>query len=269
MPGNIADARAEIFKGGKPNELYHYTLKLDEANFLKSDYAIRYENVKNMLLSPVQEGLKKMIHEQNQAIQNIAQEAQSHMKYAGEVAKKHSPNMKSTQEYYTNELHKIQQEFVADKSISKAVEFLDQVFGAYIKAAAEITKKLIEVVDVLWNAAVTNYIQLNEVLTKDVLPKFLNASKQIVSLFGQIFESFTNVIITVLAKASEFLNSHQEDFKQLAESFGSVAQDVVQAAEKSFNEIKMIIEQQVKEMYEELKALPILKEAKEKFDTVS
>lgn len=122
--GQIADYRVEIHKGGKKLNLLHSSIQLDESNFLKSDFGIDYNNIKNHLIAPLKEKVNVFITTQQELSNDITKDAGQITNQIGEKLKNSMPNVSNAQHYYENEFDKIKEEFIADKTIQKMAEFL-------------------------------------------------------------------------------------------------------------------------------------------------
>lgn len=122
--GQIADYRAEIVKDGKKIDLIHASVKLDDANFLKSDYGVKYDNIKQHVFAPVKERVGSVVAKRKELAEEISREATEFAKGFSEKMKNSPPNLKNTRDYYGSELNKIKNELAADKTIQKLAEFL-------------------------------------------------------------------------------------------------------------------------------------------------
>lgn len=122
--GQIADYRVEFDKGGKKHNLIHSSIKLDETNFLKSDFGVDYNNIKNHLIVPMKEGVSNIVVKEQELLDQITKDAKQISRNLGEKMKNSVPKITNTKDYYRNELNKIKEEFLADKTIQKIAEFL-------------------------------------------------------------------------------------------------------------------------------------------------
>lgn len=122
--GKLADYTADIVRNGKKYNLVHMSVKLDDANFLKSDYDVKFDNVKEQLYEPLKENLKQGVEKQKQLAETVSQEAVQISKNFGEKTKNSVPKLSNTRNYYQSEADKIKQEIAADKTIQRVSEFL-------------------------------------------------------------------------------------------------------------------------------------------------
>lgn len=96
---------------------------MDEANFLKSDYAVDSKQIEKVLQNSKENAINYA-----KGLQDIGKEWQTDARNAGselsELTKKAAPNLKNVKEYYGNELGKFKNEILDDKSIKALTENL-------------------------------------------------------------------------------------------------------------------------------------------------
>lgn len=123
--GQIADYRAEVQRNGKKEaDLVHATLKLDDANFLKSDYGANLDEIKKQLILPIKDRLAQTLNKQKEAFDEASKESVQLSQKVLAKLKGSAPNFKPARDYYSSEILKIKEELVSDKSVQKFFAFL-------------------------------------------------------------------------------------------------------------------------------------------------
>lgn len=122
--GQVADFRAEVFKAGAKKELVHGTVKLDEAQFLKTDFGYNSENVKNYILKPSKETNLQAVKEVKELLPQLYKEAGDELSKLGEILSKTSTDFKPLRDYYVKEGEEIKEEILQDKTIKEINDFL-------------------------------------------------------------------------------------------------------------------------------------------------
>lgn len=122
--GQIADFRIDGYKSGNKNEFARVSVKLDDANFLKTDYAYSSDNIQKYFLIPLKEAINKQIKEVKEFAPTIYKEVGDESSKLVQTFGDSTADFKPLKEYYTSEAKKIREEILQDKTIKEINEFL-------------------------------------------------------------------------------------------------------------------------------------------------
>lgn len=121
IPDQIADFRVEFSEGGKKTDLVHASVKLDNVNFLKSDYAVSNDNLKKLLFEPIRRTSSEVGKKTNEAIEKYLEQVKNDIRVLGENAK-HLPSFKPITDYYEREYRDISEEVKNDEVLKQVTE---------------------------------------------------------------------------------------------------------------------------------------------------
>ncbi|GLV37036.1 apolipophorin [Carabus blaptoides fortunei] len=264
--GQIADARAEILKGATKHDLIHASIKLDDANFMKPDFGLNVENIQNMLLNELQ---KQNTHclEALKALAEDYQKTISHeLNYFRETAQKAMPNFKPAAEYYKQELLKLKDELITDKTIQEMSEVLRKIFGTIITTASDIYTILNDTADRLIVTLSEHVSKITDIIAKDILPNIKNLLTNVLDIYMAIAKDIYDLAMIYIVKVTDILKAHQDDLKRIASVLSEAFQDVGRLFVKFFNQVKEDMAVFANEIYEQIKALHIFEELKESYN---
>lgn len=122
-PGQIVSNNVEYFNNGKKVELGHASMKLDEANFLKSDYDVNVEQIKAGA-EHVKKDVMQAVKSQKEIVEKVAKESSAYPQQVVEAISKAAPDFKPVKEYYAGEFDKLKHELVSDKTLQDLNESL-------------------------------------------------------------------------------------------------------------------------------------------------
>ncbi|XP_017768375.1 PREDICTED: apolipophorins [Nicrophorus vespilloides] len=262
IPGQIADFRAQIGS----NELMKASVKLDEANFLKPEYGMNLEQIKSQVLQPAQQGVSNMLKESKVVSGKLSDDAAACTKHFGELIKNNMPDMKPIQEYYSKEFTSLKEELNADKTIQQIAELFKGTLGAVAKTMSDIITKFNEITAQSVATIKANIDKFAQIFETEIMPKLKQVIDSFLNITTGIFEKISDVFFTVLGKCSEFLDSHQAELKQLATSVSSISHDLGRFLNLNYERVRTLVVDTVKRMYEEIKALPLYEELKNKWE---
>ncbi|XP_025837556.1 apolipophorins isoform X3 [Agrilus planipennis] len=269
IPSQISDFRLEVIKNGQRKDLLHASVKLDEANFLKSDYGVSAENIKQLVLVPIKNDIETFLKESKATLDSATKEFSDQVNHINSIAKKSLPNFKPFLEYHKKELEKLREEFVSDKTLKELEEFFKSTFGAVVKTFNEILAQVSDVTEKVVANLQTQFAQITESINKDLLPKVRDIAKNILDASYTILEQFTNLFFTYLAKISQIIDAHQDELKHIATYISSISQDVVRFLAKVFEQTRDVVVKESQQIYNEIKNLPIAEELKNRYNEIT
>ncbi|KAJ8916580.1 hypothetical protein NQ315_000224 [Exocentrus adspersus] len=265
IPGQIADVRADHVTGGGKVNLFHATLKLDHANFLKPDYSINSKEIESVL----DQGKNKFSDYVN-GLQNIGKgwsnDIRKEVSQLGDLSKRAAPNLKPLRDYYTSELQKIKNEILADKSVKELGELLRKVFGAVAHSVGEIFAKVSELVESVVHSFQTAFAHVIESIDKELIPELKSVAEKLTQVAADIAKTIVEIAAGYLAMISKLIEKYQPEIKQLAAVFGELGQDVGRFIQKAYEHVTIILTEQWKNIYNEIQALPVFEEIKAQYE---
>lgn len=264
--GQIADFRAEVKSGGGgKKELARASVKLDDANFLKSDYYYSSENVQNYLLNPSKEAVKNQIKEVKELIPAVYKEASDELSKLTESVKASTPNGIKIKTYYQQEANKIKEEILQDKTIKNISEFFNNIIGAAAEAFTELLKNFSELVENIVKTIQANFSGIVDTFNNDILPKLKEVFTTLIKETANVADKFADVFFAYLSKISQFIDDHQEEIKQIATALNSIGEDFVRFLLKSYESLRELIVEQFKVLADQLK-LPVFDELQAQYE---
>lgn len=268
IPGQIADVRADHVTGSGKVNLFHATLKLDDANFFKPDYSINSKEIEKVL----EQGKTKFSAYVN-GLQTVGKEWSNDIRKEvieiGELSKRAAPNLKPLKDYYASELQKIKDEILSDKSVKELGELLKNIFGAIAHSAGEIFSKVSELVETLVHSLQTAFASVIESVDKELIPQLKELAEKLTAIAADISKTIIEISAGYLATISQLIEKYQPEIKQLATVFGELGQDVGRFIQKAYEHVRIILVEQWKSIYNEIQALPIFDELRAHYDEVS
>ncbi|KAJ8984123.1 hypothetical protein NQ317_017333 [Molorchus minor] len=265
IPGQIADVRADHITGGGKVNLYQATLKLDDANFFKPDYSINSKEIEKVLNQA-----KQKFTEYINGLQNVGKtfsdDIRKEVSQLGDLGNRATPNLKPLRDYYTSELRKIKDEILADKSVKELGEILKKVFGAVASSVSEAFSKVSELVEKVAQSVQSAFAGVIESIDKELIPQLKELAERLTEVAADLAKAVIDIAAAYLATVSQLIEKYQPEIKQLAATFGELGQDVARFIQKAYEQIRVILVEQWKNIYNELKALPIFEEIKEQYE---
>ncbi|XP_026464718.1 uncharacterized protein LOC113367316 [Ctenocephalides felis] len=121
--GKAGEVRAEVIDNRNRRDLFHSSVLLDDANFLKTDFGVNTENIKAHLEN-IRGEAKQAGENLKNTMKTAADDIQARVQRFTDTAKKYVPDFKPLAEDYQKQLNQIKEELLADKSIKEFAEFL-------------------------------------------------------------------------------------------------------------------------------------------------
>lgn len=259
ISGQIADIRAEYSNNGPSKELGHASVKLDDANFLKFDYDVNSKEVERLAVVIKKEGEEingRFIDISNEVFKNIKTE----LKSLEDIARGANPNFAPLRQNYINELNKIENEILEDKTIKEVSEFLYNIFGAISNAVSKTIEAFSVLIENIANILPDFYGRTGEIINKEILPELQKLSTKLLRAVSSIADSISEVIIAVAVKAAEIAEKYKPELQQLAALFGELTQDIFKAGITAFEAIKNVLIDQWNQIYETIRSYPAVQQ---------
>lgn len=268
IPGQVADIRSDRVTGSGKVNLFHATLKLDDANFCKPDYSINSKEIEKVL----DQGKTKFSDYVN-GLQNVGKEWSNDIRkevtQIGELSKRAAPNLTPLKEYYTSELQKIKNEILSDKSVKELGEVLKTLFGAIANSFGEIFSKISELVEAVSHSFQSVFANVIETIDKELIPQLKEVAEKLTEVAAELSKTIIEIAAGYLATISQLIEKYQPEIKQLAAVIGELGQDVARFLQKAYEHVSVILVEQWKNIYNEIQALPVFDELKAQYDEVS
>ncbi|XP_056636733.1 apolipophorins [Diorhabda sublineata] len=265
IPGQIADVRSDLITSGGKANLFHVTVKLDDANFLKPDYNVNSKAIESTL-THAKENVGTFV----KGLENIGKEISNDYVKEGnkfsEMFKTAVPDVLPVLQYYDSELQKIQNELDQDKSLEEFRKVLKIVYVNFFEVLSEVLTTVVDIiksievaVERITTALIDSFDNYIVVALRDLLEKLLG-------IFGEILNMLIDIVSAYLALVSEVIEKYQPEIKQLAVTVSELGQDVGRFIQKSYVQVRKIISDLYKRISDELKALPIVEELRAEWE---
>lgn len=240
IPGQIADVRADDVIDGKKTPLYYITVKLDDADFLKSDHKLDSKALETVLQREKQftENYFKSIEA---LVKEWSEQAQSEVQLIGEILKKAQPNLNPLRQYYTTELQEFKQEILNDKSLKELSEAVTQVLGAFISALTDLVDKLSQIAENAVQALQSTFAGVIDSIEKQLIPQIKEAYSKLLGVAKNVLGTVSDIVFAVLGKISHIIEQYQPELKSLATSFSSVGQDLGKVLQSTYQSLREFI----------------------------
>ncbi|XP_068902272.1 apolipophorins [Tenebrio molitor] len=266
IPGQIADFRAEIVKGGAPHELGHATIKLDDANFLKSDYNVQSKNIENLFLAPLRNGVREEGEELKRLSGQWSKITEEELKHLGEIGGRAVPNLAPLRQYYIGEFYKIKEEILADKTIRDISEFVQNVLAAFGQAFGDSFAHFSELVENIVHSLQNSFGKVIEAIQKELLPRLKHTSDKVLALAIEFVDTATEIVLTIGTKVAQIAEKYQPELQQLVTVLGEVTEDIFKATFRFYQAVKDVVIDQWHEIYNEIKSLPAVEQLRAEYE---
>nr|CAI5824604.1 unnamed protein product [Callosobruchus analis] len=265
IPGQIADIRADHATGSGKTNLFHATVKLDDANFLKPDYNLNSKEIQKVL-NILKEKIIAFINGIQSVGERSSNDIRKEVSQIADITKKAVPNFKPVKEYYMAEIQEIKKEILEDPSVKEFADAIRKVFGAIIHSLAEICAKVGELIEAVTKSLQTAFAGVIESIDKELLPELKRIAGKVTHVAGELARTAIDIIASCLATISQVIEKYQPEIKQIAATFGELGQDIGRFIQKSYEQIRGILTDVSRKIYDELQALPIFDELKAKYE---
>ncbi|XP_028142993.1 apolipophorins isoform X2 [Diabrotica virgifera virgifera] len=265
IPGQVADVRADYVTGGGTLNLFHATLKLDEANFLKPDYNVNAKGIEKVFTQG-KEGVSRFVNGLEKIEDEIEKDIRKEASQLSELAKKAAPNLQAVRQYYSTELQRIKNEIVQDKSLQEFGELIKTIFFSVSELVETIFVRVFEVLEAVTHAVQSVVVAFVESFEKHIVPALKDLVEKLSGIAGEILNTLVEITSSYLATVSEIIEKYQPEIKQLTATFGELGQDVARFIQKSYEQVRRIFINLYRRLVEELRALPIFEELRAQWD---
>ncbi|CAG9832524.1 unnamed protein product [Diabrotica balteata] len=265
IPGQIADLRADYLTGGGTLNLFHATLKLDEANFLKPDYSVNAKGIEKVF-NQGKEGISRFVNGLERIEDEIEKDIRKEASQLSELAKKAAPNLQSVQQYYSTELQKIKNEILKDKSLQEFGELLKSLFFTVSELVETIFVRVFEILEAVTHAVQSVIVAFVESFEKHIVPALKDLVEKLSAIAGDILNTLVEITSSYLATVSEIIEKYQPEIKQLTATFGELGQDIARFIQKSYEQVRRIFINLYRRLVEELKALALFDEIRAQWE---
>lgn len=265
IPGQIADTRADLLEGGNKQNIFHGTIKLDDANFLKSDYGVDSKVVEKLGKSS-KDAIKEYVEGLKHVGKEWVNEIQKDSKYIQKSVKESLPDFKPIKKYYHDEAEKIKEELLSDKTIKEISEHLQNILNVAIKTYTQIFEKLVAVIEDILKAVENSFSKIVHAIEKDLVPHLKEIAEKILGVSADILNTTVDITLTYLTKISQVLEKFQPEFKQIAAALGEVNQDIARLALRLYENTKAVLAEQFNKIYQEIKTHPAFEEIKQQYN---
>lgn len=122
--GSIADFRVDLHKENKKIDLVHGSIKLDESDFGKSEYAVNTNDIQQHIISPMNDLSQNVAAASTDHFNSVVSEAKKELQAMSEAAQTNRPNFTPILSYYEAEAKALREELITDQSLKQLTESL-------------------------------------------------------------------------------------------------------------------------------------------------
>ncbi|XP_066149050.1 apolipophorins isoform X2 [Euwallacea fornicatus] len=265
IPGQVADIRADRQNGGSKINLFYATLKLDEANFLKSEHKVDSKAIQDVLKS-LKDRSVTFLGGLNGVGKDWTEEVKTKVQGIGETAKKAIPNLQPIKQYYSQELQKIKEEILSDKSIQALGEAIRQVVGSTITAITTLFEKLSQQIEEATVVLQKSFQEVIDAIEKKLIPQLKELGSKVLKGVNEAVQMVLSITLGVVAKASEILEKYQPELQELATTLGELFQDLGKLVYKVYDNSYENVKEVTTRIINEAKASPYLDRLKSEYN---
>lgn len=266
IPGQIADIRSDHITGSAKVNLFHTTVRLDEANFLKPDYNVNSKEIETILgklktlFSKYIEGLLQKEKEW----ENIDAKQLVHLQ---EISKA-LPNSQPIKQYYNSELEKIRTEITQDDSIKPLVNLINRSSAEIANSVIELLDAITQYTQALSHSLQTAFAGVINTIEHDVIPLIKQIGDTATITASEITKSCIEILSAYLSLFNQFAEKYQPQIKEIAAIFGEIGQEIGRFIQSAYLQSVEIVYHFVDKMYNELKTSAVYEELKVHYDEV-
>ncbi|KAL1502570.1 hypothetical protein ABEB36_007695 [Hypothenemus hampei] len=264
ISGQVADIRADQQTGSNKVNLFYATVKLDEANFLKTEHKVDSKATK-ALLQNVRERATEHFAGYEKLLRSINDDTRKELRVLEENVKKAVPNLQPLKEYYTKELQKIKEEILNDKSVKELSEAIRKVFGSLIEATSQLFERLSQIAEEVTVTLQNAFSSVIESLDKELIPHVTELGSKILTGTKQIVEQLLDIGLNVVGKALELLEKYQPELQEIAIAFGELFRDFAKLAYRLYDSSSESIRAFFKKIAADIKNSPQFEELKAQY----
>ncbi|XP_044727273.1 apolipophorins isoform X2 [Chrysoperla carnea] len=264
IPGQLAEIRADVVKGGKKHNLFLATLHLDDAHFLATDTNADIEAIKKYADSMRKE-VGDVFDELKKVATKMQQDNKLELDHIKEQVKKVLPNLKPIVDQYKKQLHELREEIVSDKTLKEIEELIKNTFGPTLAAISELLNNIAAVLQKFEDALTEAIENIYQVFKTKIIPQLQDIAEKFEDLVHEAAKSLADLIFLYIAKVSEIIKAHEADFKKLATSISEIGRELGLTIAKALSQIKEELTNFINALVEQIKALPVTDIIKEKY----
>ncbi|CAG9770462.1 unnamed protein product [Ceutorhynchus assimilis] len=265
IPGQIADVRGEMQDGGNKVNLFYASIKLDDANFLKSEQKVDSKAIE-ATLQKVKERATAYLNGLEQLSKEWSEQARQEAQAVSEIAKKSSANIQPLRQYYTKELQELREEILNDKSVKELSESAHKVLGSLIAAVSELFEKLSHLAEESAVVLQNSFNGIVDSIDKSLLPELKELGAKGLAITKQILETAVDISLGLLARASQIIEQYQPEFQEIVAAFGEVFRDIGRVIYKAYENASENIRSVLDRITNELRASPFIEELRAQYE---
>uniref|UniRef100_W4VRP6 Putative apolipophorin n=1 Tax=Corethrella appendiculata TaxID=1370023 RepID=W4VRP6_9DIPT len=246
-------------------ELFKGTIALDQTHFLTSQYKVEEAEIKSFLKN-VNTQTKEEYNKIRGEIENKFTKADEELKTVKAKVQNALPDFNDLKTDYTDQLKKLSEELMADKSIKEFVDFISTIYLNVVKTLEEFYKIYAEnfkkVNEILQGA----YEKINEYVKLKVLPAIKEAYSKVESTIYNIYEETLNLLSATLERVVKALKTFEGDFNKIAKTISDVFKKFAETLNKYFETLEKELADLYQLISDYITSLPGFEMAKEKYN---
>ncbi|KAF5288699.1 hypothetical protein FQR65_LT11964 [Abscondita terminalis] len=264
VPDQVVEYKTEILKNGAPIPLTHASVRLDERNFLKSDSGFEPEHINKYIIATFKDYFPRIFDEMQKIYDKFTRECSTEALGVAEVLRSNIPNFKPLKEYYQNELKKLHDEIISDKTLKEVEEFLIDIFGSFVHSAQEVFDRVNDVVENVVKTIQEQTARTIEIVNKEIIPKLAEIGQTMLKVGATIVDQLVDLAATYAAKMATFFEEHRDEIKRFFDTCAAVVQG--RALYKISKHAQIVVSKEWNDFAEGVRKLPIAEELKAKYE---
>ncbi|KAK9753142.1 Vitellinogen, open beta-sheet [Popillia japonica] len=258
--GSIADFRVDLHKENKKIDLVHGSIKLDESDFGKSEYAVNTNDIQQHIISPMNDLSQNVAAASTDHFNSVVSEAKKELQAMSEAAQTNRPNFTPIMSYYEAEAKALREELITDQSLKQLTESLGNIVSAVITVTVDLVRTLADTTEKFIVAIHQQSINLVDLLANDIIPKVRELVVAIGKSAISVFESVNELMVGLLQQVTNFFDAHQNEVKQIATALSQLSKDIISFIQKINEELVLMARREISRITYELQSLPLVDE---------
>ncbi|XP_060534250.1 apolipophorins [Cylas formicarius] len=264
IPSQIADVRSDYLDGNTKTNLFHATVKLDDADFLKSDFNVESKEIEKVL-ARLKEIASTYAKEAESVVKQLGQSAAKELEQLKALTKKATPNLQPLKNFYVKELQEVKDEILNDKSIKELGEAVTKVLGTAISAASEIIEQISALVEKIAQTVQNAFVGVVDSIEKELLPQLEQIASRVAAAAKDILDLQLDIVLSVFTKLAQVIEQYKPELKELAATFGELGRDVGRFLQASLENLLETAKGLYRRIASEINASPVFDELKAQY----
>ncbi|XP_028026671.1 apolipophorins isoform X1 [Bombyx mandarina] len=257
VPEKRVDITADIILSGDKKNIAHGALFLQD-NLVKSDYGLSKENF-NYFLNALKNDLDTLAERIKEKSEKAGQEIST-------ISQKTAPYFKKIDEDFRREWSKFYQEVTDDKTLKELSHAFNEIVQFFAKIFDTIYKGTEPIVDSIINTYVETVKKIAELYEKQLEPQVRQLYETLAALLKEYLDGLIDLVAHFAALITDFFEKHKPELQEFTNVITDIFKDLTRIIVAQVKELPSLIAQSYRNIVEQISALPILSNLKEKWN---